>query len=364
MGAEPPEIVVTGIGMRTAIGNHAVQSCASARAGINRFVEWPHFGTGGAEEGGGLVVSATTPDLGDGPWIEKAIPLVIQPLHEVLWHAGLYEGAGGGAGGKRIGAFLGTPYSDRVGVDEDGFREFSIEARQHCISPTHATHMEIVASDHAAGLMAMARAIEQLQDGTLDICFVGAVDSLLETQHLSALSDEGRLKVESRSSGLIPGEGAAFVALERHEDARSRGARPLARIASVGLDQESAPCTSDEPSRAEGLTRALRVAVEGAGGAEPLHTALVDLTGERWRFLEWALVETRCFHEFPRGWSLWHPADCWGDIGAAFGPSAVCFAVRAFERGFGGPGGVLICASSERGERATTVLFPVPAGGD
>ncbi|ATB41052.1 3-oxoacyl-ACP synthase [Cystobacter fuscus] len=200
----------------------------------------------------------------------------------------------------------------------------------------------------------MARAIEQLTEHKADLCVVGAVDSLLESTFLHALLAEGRLKTGQSSSGLIPGEGAAALVLERTEDALRRQAWPLAVVDAISLEQD-APHQPHAPIRAEGPTRALRTVLEvaGAGG---IRRVMNDLNGERWRFLEWALAETRCLDGLPRGWQLWHPADCLGDVGAAFGLVAVALATRAFARGYHGDGKVLIAACSERGERAAMCL--------
>jgi 3-oxoacyl-[acyl-carrier-protein] synthase-1 len=80
-------IVVTGIGMRSAVGYHAMQTAASVRAGLNRFTEWKHFGV----DDGGIVASWIPPDLGDCSWCEKLLDLARTPLAEALWQARLWE---------------------------------------------------------------------------------------------------------------------------------------------------------------------------------------------------------------------------------------------------------------------------------
>src|SRR5262249_36942600 len=98
------------------------------------------------------------------------------------------------------------------------------------------------------------------------------------------------------------------------------------------------------------------------GRAGQIHRVITDMSGERWRALEWALVETRCLNVLATGWQHWHPADCFGDIGAASSVAHAALAARAFERGYAGAGGVLLFAASQRGERAAATLWP-PGGG-
>jgi 3-oxoacyl-[acyl-carrier-protein] synthase I len=349
-----PGVVVTGIGMKTPLGNHAVQSAASVRAGINRFRLWPHFGVDLGDDSG-LNASFLSPDPGDAPWTEKAFELLGPPLEEALWSSRLYELE---KFRGKLSAFLALPYPDREGTTTEEFQEFAVSLREDCFGDA-PVQTEILALDHAAGLVAVASAVEQLQKGRADVCLVGAVDSLLDSRFLHALFAESRLKVGSRGSGIIPGEGGAFVILERARDAARRKVQPLAQIEAIALEKD-APWKPDAPVRAEGLSRAIRAVLQVAGAGE-LRRVLTDLNGERWRFLEWALAEARCLEGLPRGWQLWHPADCLGDLGAAYGVSAMVLATRAMARGYHGGGKVLITASSDRGERAAMCLS-APAG--
>jgi 3-oxoacyl-[acyl-carrier-protein] synthase I len=355
MPSAPETVVITGIGMRTAVGNDAVQTAAAVRASITRFARWEAIGTAFEEEAG--VVAASVPErLGDLPWTEKAGDLVAQPLHEALWDAELYDLVAV-RGRARVGAYIATPYADRAGVSEDAFRLFAIEAREHCVAPAKVDRVMLFSADHAAGLTALERAVTDLRNGQLDVAIVGGVDSHLHGEHLRALSGEERLKTADRPDGLVPGEGAAIVVLERARDANARGVKPLARVAAVALDREAIPLGREHPIRAEGLSRAVAKALEDGAAAE-IHRVIADLSGERWRSLEWALMETRVLGELPHGWQLWHPADCFGDMGAASSVAHLCLAVRAFARGYGGAGSIMIVAASARGERGAACVLP------
>ena len=61
--------VITGIGMRSAVGNDAVQTAAAVRAGIARFEAWE---PGMIVDNAPGVLGAALPDkYGDLPWLEK-----------------------------------------------------------------------------------------------------------------------------------------------------------------------------------------------------------------------------------------------------------------------------------------------------
>jgi 3-oxoacyl-[acyl-carrier-protein] synthase-1 len=357
MRSDPADIVVTGLGMRTSLGNDTAQTAAAVRAGVCRFAAWPHAGIGPEE--GVIVAAPLCPDLGDLPWIEKAIDMAPQPLHEALWQAGLYEGAElRAAGGGPIAAYVATPRLERAGVAPEAMQIFLEDLKVHCIAPLQADALEVIPCDQPAAILATARAIQALQGGAAGIAVVSAIDSYLHAPWLEDLLDARRLKCETTATGLIPGEAVAFAILERRAHAEARGARPLARIASVAVDRETVPLGPEHPIRAEGLSRAVKAALAPVGGGAEIHRVIVDLNGERWRFIEWALAEGRCLHTLPRGWQTWHPADCLGDVGAAFGVVALGIAQRAFARGYAGGGGFLLAGAALAGERAALTVFP------
>lgn len=346
-------IVVTGIGMRTAVGQHTQQSCASVRAGLNRFMTWPHFGV----DGGGLTASWTRPDLGERSWCEKLVELLPQPLTEALWSARLFDlpiNLPHARGQARVQMFLGTPPLDRPGPSPEELQEFT-ETVKEDLFPEGAVRLEFIHMEHVSGLVGVARACEVLQQGSADICLVGAADSLLDSVLLQSLLEAGRLKVPGVSSGIIPGEAAAFLVLERESMTRRRGVPARLRIDAVGLERD-APWTPQSPVRGRGLTRAIQTVLEAVGRPEEFGQVICDLNGERWRFLEWALIETRCLGKLPRGWQLWHPADCLGDVGTAFGPVAIGLAAQAFQRGYAPNPRILIASASESGERAALAV--------
>lgn len=348
-------IVITGLGMRTPVGNDAVQSCAVIRAGISRLAQWPHLALGASEDG--VVVAALDPELGDDPWPIKAEEMASQPLYEALWQAQLYDGVDYRTRTQqKIGAFLALPAPVAERVEPDALRLFLIEAKKHCISPAHADLVEVHCLDHAATALAVGRAVQALEAGAVGVAIVGAMDSHLSSSWLQILANHKRLKHDASGVGFVPGEAAVFLVLERDADARARGVTPLARVVAVGLDREQVPLGGAAVPRGDGLTRAVRACLQAAGGGGDIERVISDVNGERWRSLEYSVVATRCLTALARGFRHWIPADCVGDTGAASGALAMGMAVRAFDRGYAGAGNVLILSSSPTGERGALVL--------
>lgn len=94
--------------------------------------------------------------------------------------------------------------------------------------------------------MALTFAYQQLKEGKVDLMFAGGGDELSEPLYhvysrLGALSpgrgdgEEGMRPFDRRRNGIVLGEGAGILVLERLDHARERGARIYGEICGVGL---------------------------------------------------------------------------------------------------------------------------------
>jgi acyl transferase domain-containing protein/3-hydroxymyristoyl/3-hydroxydecanoyl-(acyl carrier protein) dehydratase/1-acyl-sn-glycerol-3-phosphate acyltransferase len=123
----------------------------------------------------------------------------------------------------------------------------------------------------ASGLYAIKVACDRLQARQADLMLAGAVNAVdqlfLHTGFtaLNALSRTGRSRpFHAEADGLIPAEGAAFVALKRVGDALAAGDRILGVIRGIGLSNDGRSGGFLSPAR-EGQMRAMGAALESAG---------------------------------------------------------------------------------------------------
>src|SRR2546423_12867725 len=123
----------------------------------------------------------------------------------------------------------------------------------------------------ASSLYGIKLACDRLHDRTADLMVAGAVscaDDLfihIGFSALSALSRTGRSRPFHREAdGLVPAEGAAFVALMRLADALTTDRPILGVIRGVGLSNDGRGAGLLAPS-VEGQERAMRHAYELAG---------------------------------------------------------------------------------------------------
>ena len=123
----------------------------------------------------------------------------------------------------------------------------------------------------ASSLYAIKTACNQLHDGRADLALAGAVNCADDLfihvgfTALGALSPSGSSRpFHAAADGLLPAEGAAFVALKRLEDARRDGDHIHGVIRGVGLSNDGRGRGFLAPAK-EGQQRALEQAYEVAG---------------------------------------------------------------------------------------------------
>jgi len=352
----PDAIVLTGVGMVSALGPDAATSLAAMRAGIARFAEWAGYlpdamPPGGWESDAEDLVTTAAPlpyvdqngEEGEDGGRDRA--LLRLALQDLVRSARLGRGEFAEAG-----LFLALPEAARPGWDGAGDFVGRLFAGGQVPRPAF---VETVEAGHAGGLVALARASAALAEGRMARCVVAGVESALDADFCAALDADGRLKHEASPSGRVPGEEASAVLLETAAAAAERGARVLAAVGPVGTARET-PRDDGAPSDGAALTEAVRSAC-GSDGA-PLHWVAADLNGERGRAREWGLVAVRLralLGEVPH---LWHPADCRGDVGAASATSLLAAGARAFGRGYAPADRCLIWSASDGGERAAVLL--------
>jgi 3-oxoacyl-[acyl-carrier-protein] synthase II len=129
----------------------------------------------------------------------------------------------------------------------------------------HGPNVTITQTD-PSGLNALLYASLALSSGRARAMLAGAVDEW-NPVYAMGFDRVGALRGEKRASGIVQGEGGFAVLLEDPEDARARGARPLARLTGIGTAG-----VPTEPYRFApdpgAIARAMRGALASAG-AEP-----------------------------------------------------------------------------------------------
>lgn len=118
---------------------------------------------------------------------------------------------------------------------------------------------------------AIAHGLELLESGEADAVVALGIHLFSQTEftyfhNLRSLAPDHCRPFDSRRRGLMIGEGAGALVLERKQSARSRGARGYAEIAGIGFSCDGYHVTSPHPT-GEGAMRAMRHALRRAGAS-------------------------------------------------------------------------------------------------
>jgi len=135
-------------------------------------------------------------------------------------------------------------------------------------------------------------------------------------------------------------------------------------IRGLGFAHEPAPITSEEPFRGEGLTEAVRTALQDAGlTLEDLAWRLTDITGEHYKFKEANFAAGRLSSgKWEDVFDLWHPIEYLGEIGAAMVPALLAWGLHAGQKGYA-PGIRALCHVGSDGADRAAWVTEFDAGG-
>lgn len=184
----------------------------------------------------------------------------------------------------------------------------------------------------ASGLLALEAGLQHLTERRADRVLVGAVDSYLDLGLLGELDAEQRLLGQHAPDGFVPGEGAAFVVLDAMNKS-GRSPEAAVCVSSAGAARDAGHRYADEPAKGEGLAAALDVMLD-ALNAPPsrVQTTFAGLNGESLGAKAWGVARARHAALFGEAMELWHPADCFGDAGAATGVLLLALAADMLAR--------------------------------
>jgi 3-oxoacyl-[acyl-carrier-protein] synthase II len=119
----------------------------------------------------------------------------------------------------------------------------------------------------AAGNYAIAHALDALRFDEAEVMLAGGSDAFSRITYtgfarLGAIAPERVQPFDKNRRGMIPGEGAGVLVLERLTRAQARGARIYAEVAGYGLTCDAHHMTAPQ---GDGAARAMQIAMADAG---------------------------------------------------------------------------------------------------
>jgi 3-oxoacyl-[acyl-carrier-protein] synthase-1 len=159
--------------------------------------------------------------------------------------------------------------------------------------------------------------------------------------------------------GFVPGEGAGMLLLATEQAVNTYGLSPIGVISLPGIAVESGHRYSEQPYRGDGLADAFSLALENCPN-QIIQTILASLNGENLGAKEYGVAVVRNKEKLAEDFRLEHPADCFGDIGAAFAPVLTGIACIGMLKGYlKGP--ALVYSSSDIEWRGACCVNGKPA---
>ncbi|MEP6995429.1 MAG: beta-ketoacyl synthase N-terminal-like domain-containing protein [Acidobacteriota bacterium] len=334
-------------GACTSVGGSLQASAAAVRAGLSAFA---HHAFMVDTAGKPMIVACASfvPPAFVG--FDRLRQLSTLAAEEALSSSGL-------SAGSRVPAFIGVPPT-QPGLPDDLRDSFRARFSEGLSTGVSVDSVELVASGHSAGLMALARGCQAIREGSAEAVLIGGVDSHLDPSKLEKLESTGQLHGAgsyNNAWGFVPGEGAGFCVLV------SERGRPVAmplrtvEISAVGLAEEACLINTDSVCLGHGLTGAFEQ-VLGGPEHDLIESVLCDMNGEPYRAEEYAFATIRTQAGFVDASSFETPADCWGDVGAASGPLLLGLVWMGVGKGYRRSRTTLVWTSSESGERAAAVV--------
>ena len=201
----------------------------------------------------------------------------------------------------------------------------------------------------AAGLVeALKTARELLRSRLVDQCVVGGFDSLLNSEDVKRLRDFNRIHSDVNPQGVIPAEGAVFLAVS----AAGRGSPfvPLATISGFGAGNEPNPVNGPKYALGHGMTAAAQDAFADAQVQErDVGFIVANANGERYAGLETTLAHARTYRTRRELFPVIYPAMSAGEIGVGSSALAILVAATSIARGYA-PGARAVCEMGSEGK--------------
>lgn len=345
---------VSGIGLVTAVGGQTAQTAASVRAGISAYEVSAICNKRFEPMTMALVPEDILPPLNEK--LAKVTTMSSRQNRMLrLAHLALMEAMESLPEGHTapVPLLMGgpEPYPGQPQVIKGSFLRYlgvqaGVEFDQRLC--------KLATTGRVAGIQALKVAQQALASGEHDYVLVGGVDTYLDLYLLATLDADDRILADGVMDGFAPGEGAGFLLLCSDRARESLAIKPRVKIHTPGLALENGHRYSDEPYTGDGLAQAVTSALDALNN-EPVASILSSMNGENFGAKEWGVAYLRNSSAFEPLSRMEHPAECFGDTGAAAMPILTGIVAVGLQEGYR-RGPALVCCSSEGPQRGAVCI--------
>ncbi len=299
---ERPTLRVVAAGMCCSVGYTAQAASCALRAGMDHFQE-SEFVTAG----GHPVRVARLPETEETWGAQRLGQWMAHAARDCLSQAGTLKD-------EHLLTIMLAAERGRAGVEQGQAGEAA--AMSNLFTVPMDARSQVLCAGRAGLAPVLRRAYELMALGVCRQVLVLGADSYLQAQTINYYLQAERLLVPGNRDGFIPGEAAAAVLLEL-----ANVQTPGLHIVGWGQGDEPGRPDGSVPTRAQGLSQAIRSALDQAGiTCNDLAFRLSDQNGEGFFAGEAANAITRIAQDGGTVPMVHTTADCVGEVGAATGP--------------------------------------------
>lgn len=318
---DKPKLYLAGLGMITPIGANTEMTAAAVRAGVSAYEASDNF----SHLAEPLTMTRipqevfTQMDIGidEGSYANHIIKMAVLALRETL---------SAHAFTKSIPLILAIPEElPDVTYIEPGLLIKHLVSQKEL--PLHAGLVRCFPSGRAGAIQGLELARHYLYHQRADYVLLGGSDSHWIYPRLGELDLAGRLLAPGNMDGFAAGEGAGFLLLTRHSQQAMIRDNHIVALCPPGLGEEPGHLYSKQPYRGDGLDQAFKQAL--ADFPENIIRAIyTSMNGENHWAKEHGVAYIRNKEYFHDPVKVEHPADCFGDLGAAMAPVLIGLAAE------------------------------------
>ena len=184
----------------------------------------------------------------------------------------------------RVGVFVGTTMGEsaayELAVDDGDASAFDVDGAAGQVFGRHVAELvgsrgpvRVFGTACAAGNYAIGAAADAVRSGAVDVAIAGGVEpfsriAAVGFARMRAMTPDLCRPFVAGRRGMQLGEGAAFVIVERADEAQRRGATTRARVGTLGLASDAYHPTSPRPD-GSGMASAMAGALRRSGIEAP-----------------------------------------------------------------------------------------------
>ena len=346
----PPLLYIAGTGMITPLGPSVATTVAAVNAGISAYQESRYR----TAKGSSINMAEVPPDLFDNfeaeidegesynEQYDHIVKMAIVALEETCRNQ-LIE--------QPVPLILAMPELNVSSAIKHTLLSRNLAA--NCALWINSSLVKVCHSGRAAGIEAIEFVFKYLHD-KYDRVIVGGSDSHSDYARLFPLDEKGRLLTIGSADSFAPGEAACFLLLTRHPElAQVRDGHVIA-LHPPGIAEEQGHLFSNEPYRGDGLDQAFKIALRNQP-EESINSIYSSMNGENHWAKEYGVAYLRNKKMFAEPLRLEHPADCYGDLGAATATTLITLAAEHLHKSKDAYKH-LVYSSSDTGMRGAIIL--------